>query len=188
MLTYVRLDGMSLDIFLLGILRAGPVHGYELKRRVQRPTLTPLSNNSLYPALRRFELAGAVTRSVETGEGRPARNVFALTDDGRELFRSMIATLPAEIAGKDEEFMARVAFFAELSPSERLAVLAARDGALAAQVSQVEGLVTQMNDPSPGAWRTEATRHLLDRLCRERRWVAEMAERAHDDDTTQELG
>jgi DNA-binding PadR family transcriptional regulator len=184
--TYVRLDGMSLDIFLLGILRAGPVHGYELKRRVQRPTLTPLSNNSLYPALRRFELAGAVTSSVETSEGRPPRNVFAITDRGREMFREMIAALPAEIAGKDEEFMARVGFFADLSPRERLAILATRDAALAAQVNQLESLVTQMPDPLPGAWRTEATRHLLDRLGRERRWVAEMAERAHDDDTREE--
>jgi len=92
--TYVRLDDMSLDIFLLSILRAGPGHGYELKRRVQRPTLTPLSNNSLYPALRRFELAGAVTKRVETSEGRPARNVFAITDSGREVFRDLVSTLP----------------------------------------------------------------------------------------------
>jgi len=182
-LIYVTLDGMSLDIFLLSVLRTGPVHGYELKRRVQRPTLTPLSNNSLYPALRRFELTGAVTKQVEISEGRPARNMYAITDRGRGMFREMIATLPTELAGRDEEFLARVGFFAELSPAERLAILAARTTALAAQISQLESLVTQMKDPSPGAWRTEATRHLLDRLGREGEWVAEMAQRAREDDS-----
>jgi DNA-binding PadR family transcriptional regulator len=179
-LTYVTLDDMSLDIIILSVLRGGPVHGYELKRRVQRPTLTPLSNNSLYPALRRFEEAGAVVKRVETIEGRPPRNVFAMTERGHELFRELIATLPADVAGKDEEFLARLSFFAELTAAERHGILDARAAALAAQADQLESLVEQMNDPEPGAWRTEATRHLLDRIRRERAWVADLAQKADE--------
>ncbi len=34
------MDAVVLEIFVLSVLRRGPVHGYELKRRVQRPSLT----------------------------------------------------------------------------------------------------------------------------------------------------
>ncbi|HEY0240970.1 MAG TPA: PadR family transcriptional regulator [Friedmanniella sp.] len=167
---------MSLEIYLLGVLRGAPMHGYELRRRVQRPTLRPLSNNSLYPALRRFEADGVVTRTVETSEGRPPRHVYALTECGRAHFHELVATLPPELAGDEQEFLARLGFFAELEPAERLAVLAARDTALAAQSAQVDELVAQMADPGSDGWRTAGTHFLRDRLARERAWLAGLVE------------
>jgi DNA-binding PadR family transcriptional regulator len=85
---------MVLEILILSSLRKGPMHGYELKRQVQRPTFTRLGNSSLYPALRRFEQSGALTQHVEEQDGKPSRKVYTITEDGLAEFHELIATLP----------------------------------------------------------------------------------------------
>ena len=54
------------EILILRRLRSGPAHGYELRKRVEETTGFVLHNNSLYPALRRFEEAGDFVRVVTT--------------------------------------------------------------------------------------------------------------------------
>ena len=49
---------MYLDIVILSHLQRGPVHGYELKRKVSETTAYALHNNTLYPALRRMQADG----------------------------------------------------------------------------------------------------------------------------------
>jgi DNA-binding PadR family transcriptional regulator len=168
-----------IDILILGVLRNGPVHGYELKRRVQRPTLRPLSNNSLYPLLRRFEERGAVTKQVETTEGRPARNTYAITPVGHALFHELVTTLSPDQAGRDEDFLLRLGFFDEMTSDERLGLLSARDAALEEQMTQATQLLAAVKDPA--GWRTRSMRHLLDRLARDRAFVAELVDAVRDD-------
>ncbi len=61
------------EILILRRLRSGPAHGYELRKRVEQTTGFVLHNNSLYPALRRFEEAGAVTLALASGSRRNAQ-------------------------------------------------------------------------------------------------------------------
>ena len=95
------------------------MHGYELKRRVVRPSLATVSNNSLYPALRRFEELGAVTVTVEQQEGRPARRTYRLTEAGAALLLERASVLPSEKAASDDEFAVRVALFDDVAPEAR---------------------------------------------------------------------
>jgi DNA-binding PadR family transcriptional regulator len=169
---------MVVEIFALSILRTGPIHGYELKRRVQRPSLTPLSNNSLYPLLRRFENDGLVTKSVEEQEGRPARNVYAITDAGRERLRTLLNSFPPELAASDEEFLVRLSFFPEIPVANRRAILAARSAVLDAAAAQVTGLLDDADDSPKRRWRTLAMQRVLDTTENERRWIATVAEKA----------
>lgn len=169
-----------IDILILGVLRNGPVHGYELKQRVQRPTLRPLSNNSLYPLLRRFEEQGVVTKEVQTAPGRPARNTYAITAAGHALFHELVTTFDGDEAGHDEEFLLRLGFFAEMTRAERLAVLSARDAALEEQAAQATRLLASTHDPA--GWRERSMRHLLDRLARDRDFVAELVGLVDPDD------
>lgn len=165
---------MSIEIYTLSVLRNGPVHGYELKRRVRRPSIAPVNNNSLYPALRRLEQAGAVTKTVEPQEGRPARNVYAITPSGRDLLLDLVSTLPPELAGDDEEFLLRVSFFDEVPHGGRHAVLQARRDVVEAALVQVRGLLAE---PSPGParpWRRRAQEQLVERLEQELRWLDEL--------------
>lgn len=167
---------MALDILILSILRAAPVHGYELKQRVQRPTLTRLSNNSLYPYLRRFEAAGAVTSSLEQQDGKPSKRIYAITDAGRSLFSELVSTLPPDLAASDEEFLVRLSFFGEIDAAARKSILAARTEFVDARLGQVRALMA--GSAALPEWRALAMDHLIEQLERERTWLAALAEKA----------
>jgi DNA-binding PadR family transcriptional regulator len=158
-----------IEILILRNLSRRPAHGYELRKRVEAVTGVVLNNNSLYPALRRFEEGGAVTRTVHEQEGRPAKLVYELTDVGRDLLHNLLADLPPDAAQDDTEFMTRLGQFGFLSPQERLAVLDARDSALAERQDRLARLRGQ----SAGErWSMLVTAELLDRADRERQWLA----------------
>jgi DNA-binding PadR family transcriptional regulator len=160
-----------IEILILRHLTRRPAHGYELRKRVEHTTGVRLNNNSLYPALRRFEEAGAVVRTEEPQEGRPPRFVYALTPLGRELLHDMLADLPPEQAADDYEFMARLSQFVLLGPGERLAVLDARDQALERRLAHL----TEMRALAAGdRWAEAGTAELIRRDERERAWIAEL--------------
>jgi DNA-binding PadR family transcriptional regulator len=173
------MDDMVVEIFALSILRAGPAHGYELKRRVQRPSLASLSNNSLYPMLRRFENEGLVTRTTEAQEGKPARNVYSITDAGRERLRTLLWTLPPELATNEEEFLVRVSFFPEIPEDNQRAIIAAREAVLAASRAKINSLIAEMGPSPKNEWRGSVVmNHILDTIDAERTWIASIAEKA----------
>jgi DNA-binding PadR family transcriptional regulator len=172
------MDDMVLEIFVLSVLRAGPVHGYELKRRVQRPSLTKISNNSLYPMLRRFEAAGLVTKTVEEQDGKPSKNVYAITQLGREHLTALVSSLPVELAASDEEFLVRLSFFNEIALADRQSILAVRDATLASAAQQVRQLIAESDTTSRREWRNLAMGQLLSRIESEQNWIASLAKKA----------
>ena len=160
-----------IEILVLRHLSRRPAHGYELRKRVEHTTGVRLNNNSLYPALRRFEEAGAVIRTEEPQEGRPPRLVYALTPLGRELLHDMLADLPPDEAADDTEFMARLGQFVLLDPGERQAILGARDEALRTRLAHyAEMHALAAND----RWAAAVTAELIRRDERERDWIAEL--------------
>jgi len=160
-----------IEILVLRHLSRRPAHGYELRKRVEHTTGVRLNNNSLYPALRRFEEAGAVTRTEEPQEGRPPRLVYALTQLGRELLHDMLADLPPDEAADDAEFMARLGQFVLLDPGERQAVLDARDKALRIRLAHF----AEMYALAAGdRWAEAVTAEYIRRDERERAWITEL--------------
>lgn len=85
-----------LELAILGFLSEGPLHGYELKRRVVHLTghARPVSDGTLYPAIKRMHTAGLVDRAAEPGAG-PTRYVLSITTAGRAELAERLAT-PAE--------------------------------------------------------------------------------------------
>src|SRR2546430_17486795 len=88
-----------IEILILRRLWGRPAHGYELRKRVEETTGFVLHNNSLYPALRRFEEAGAVTKTAEPQAGRPPRLLLTPTHVGPEMQQANPANPPAAPAG-----------------------------------------------------------------------------------------
>lgn len=175
---------MWVDVLLLSQLALRPSHGYELRRRVEAATGIKLHNNSLYPALRRFGEAGAVTRTLQPQEGRPPRHVYTLTDVGRELLHDQLADLPDELAGDEAEFLARLAGFGRLTPSERRGVLAARGRVLAERRTRLAGLAEAAGPGSPDdtgdPWAALVLDEVLRRTREEQDWLERLALRADD--------
>jgi DNA-binding PadR family transcriptional regulator len=162
------------EILVLRHLSARPAHGYELRKRVEQTAAVTLHNNSLYPALKRFEEAGAVTRTAEPSEnGRPPRQVYTLTPVGRELLHDMLADLPPDAARDETEFLARLGQFSLLSAPERLAVLSARRSALDDALHHFEEMRSlAAGDP----WAEAVTTELVRRAETELAWIDELRE------------
>jgi DNA-binding PadR family transcriptional regulator len=156
-----------IEILLLSRLARGPLHGYELRKAVEASTGRTLSNNSLYPTLRRFVDAGAVTRDAEEQEAKPPRHVYTITEVGRELLHDMLADFPEELALNDEEFLARVGNFSRLLDGERAAVLDTRDRAVAAERDRLAAIAAAQADPWSHAVLAEVGR----RFTEERAWL-----------------
>ncbi|MFL6145346.1 MAG: PadR family transcriptional regulator [Labedaea sp.] len=166
---------MWIDALLLARLARGSLHGYELRKEVEAATGRTLSNNSLYPTLRRFVDAGAVTRTAEEQEAKPPRHMYTITDVGRELLHDVLADFPEEVALNESEFLARVGNFGWLRGAEQRQVLAVRDRAVAAELDRLAALALEQADP----W----SRAVLDEVCRrftaERAWLADLRDRTH---------
>ena len=77
---------MSTPFVLLGLLAAGPRHGYDLKRAHddRMPRAKPLAFGQVYATLGRLERDGLVEQSGQDRDGGPDRTSYTLTDTGRE--------------------------------------------------------------------------------------------------------
>ncbi|HEY3466619.1 MAG TPA: PadR family transcriptional regulator [Amycolatopsis sp.] len=161
---------MWIEILLLAKLAREPMHGYELRKEVEASTGHTLSNNSLYPTLRRFVDAGAVSRSAEEQEAKPPRHVYTITDVGRELLHDLLADFPAELALNEPEFLARVGNFGWLRPDERARVLDVRKQALVGEHARLTELAAGQADP----WSRAALHHVLGKFDAELRWLSDL--------------
>src|SRR5712691_6861456 len=88
--------------------------------------MVALNNKTLYPALKRFEEMGAVTRQVMVQIGKPNRHLYELTERGIEVLQASLRDFGPEQAGVDAEFFTRVSFFDFLEVPEREAILGIR--------------------------------------------------------------
>ena len=147
------------DVVILSHLAKEPGHGYARRRRVERGVVQSDAGGRLDPALRRFEEAGAVTRTTQPQEG------------GRPAGRAASPGLPAAQAGDDAEFLARLGQFELLTPAERCAVLDARLAALSARAAHLAGLA----DASRGhPWGAVVVAELARRTAADQAWVTRL--------------
>ena len=104
-----------LDLAVLGLLRDGPRHGYDLKKHLGTLGFLRVSFGSLYPALRRLERRGMIEALRASGR----RKDYRITDEGRgELDR--LLKLEPETTEEDRRFSVRLAFFRYLEPALRV--------------------------------------------------------------------
>ena len=164
---------MWVEILLLERLRHGPSHGYDLKRHVARATGLgdTLNNNTVYPALRRLRDLGAVESAEVPQPSRPPRHVYRATERGVQLLKEMLAELPPELAGDDAEFHVRIAFFGEVTPQARAAVLHSRKQWLERIREQMTQNLARLEQES---WAAETVRFQLARADLELEWVTNL--------------
>jgi DNA-binding PadR family transcriptional regulator len=132
------MSASSLELAVLGLLKEGPMHGYELRKRLAF-TLGPLyavSYGSLYPCLKRLRKAGLVAEGAEpapkprrTKRGEPkttratvrrAKKVYEITPHGEALF---FEQLELGAIYDTDRFQTRFAFFRYLPSGERIRLL-----------------------------------------------------------------
>lgn len=81
---------------ILGLLAAGPAHGYELRRRYDELFAgagVEVNVGQIYVTLGRLEREGLVTHTAEAGDRRD-RKVYRLTETGGKVLREWLAEPP----------------------------------------------------------------------------------------------
>lgn len=161
-----------LEFAVLGLLHEGPMHGYELRRRLNSAlgAFRALSYGTLYPCLKALAAAGHVTPESEPNTTARAKIPYALTPAGRARFEDL-AALADEQAYADDAFDVRVAFFARTEAAVRLRILEGRRRTLTERLARTRD--GQGADP----WLATLARHDSARLERDIAWLGELIDR-----------
>lgn len=81
---------LTVELALLGFLREGPLHGYEVHRRLSDPAglglVWKLKQSHLYALLTRLKEEGYLASTVKHQQARPPRKLFRLTRTGNSAF------------------------------------------------------------------------------------------------------
>ena len=101
-----RLDNTT--IVILGLLHFRDMHGYEVKRTIEREmgNFRSVNYGSIYFCLRKLQAERCVQGRREKPSKNPPRTVYAITDKGREEFqRLMKERLERKVVAKGDEFL-----------------------------------------------------------------------------------
>ncbi|WP_214412270.1 PadR family transcriptional regulator [Sphaerisporangium fuscum] len=97
-----------LELAILGFLRERPLHGYDLRKRVAALTghVRPIADGTLYPAIKRMETRGWLTRETQAGAAAAPRHMLHLTPAGeRELLRRLREPEDLDISDENRWFV-----------------------------------------------------------------------------------
>ena len=175
---------MYVHILILAHLSDRPAHGYEIKKSVERILGGgfAINNNLLYPALKRFEEMGAVTREVERQEGRPDRHVYRLTDRGEEVLQGLLLDFSPELARDEAEFLVRVAFFHLLDAPARREILRTREAVLRDHLAHLAG-VLPADQRAAHPFGARVIQLLTRQIEQELEWIAFLAQETTEETT-----
>ncbi|MDM7830133.1 PadR family transcriptional regulator [Cellulomonas edaphi] len=165
-----------LEPAILGLLHESPMHGYELRKRLNLVlgSFRALSYGSLYPCLKslveRQWIVGTES-SADGGHGvsKRARIVYQLTADGKEHLQQVLAQ-SGPSTWEDENFDVRFAFFAQTDSETRLRILEGRRTRLTERLETVRQSVARTRERMD-EYTLELQRHGLDQVEREVRWL-----------------
>lgn len=172
-----------LEFAVLGVLTDGPIHGYQLRKRLTE-MLGPfrsLSYGTLYPTLRRLVNRQAiepvsVTPSDESPgvRSRRGRIVYVLTAQGKSEFDQW-ANRPGPDSWDDEAFAAHMAFFSRTERRARLRILHGRRTWLDERLATLRSTLTD-SQAKPDPYTTSMRSLSVESTEREMRWLDELIE------------
>ena len=177
-----------LELAILGLLHESPLHGYELRKRLNAVlgAFRVLSYGTLYPCLRELVSRGwiaedtasttaAGSHGVAPGAGsRRARIVYELTGEGLSQFQHMLSQ-SGPAAWEDDTFNVHFAFFARTESDVRLRILEGRRSRLEERLDSFRSAAAQRRERLD-LYTTELQRHGLESAEREVRWLSELIE------------
>lgn len=165
----------TIELAVLGLLHEGPMHGYELRKRLNLMLGWGrlLSYGSLYPALKRMlrnELIAETTAA--TPAGRRPKIVYGLTEAGSAAFERLVSEVGPS-AWEDDDFDIRFAFFSRTNMEIRLRVLEGRRSRLQERLDRVQSDLAR-TQKEVDRYAAELQRHGVESVEREVRWLSEL--------------
>lgn len=168
-----------LEVAILGLLHESPMHGYELRKRLNTllGTFRAISYGSLYPCLKSMVRNGWIAEESSDDPdgargGKRAKIVYALTADGKDHFAELMAASGPE-EWEDDNFGVRFAFFSRTDAAVRLRILEGRRGRLEERLDGFRAAATRTRERVDN-YTLELQRHGLESVEREVRWLTEL--------------
>ena len=188
-----------LELAVLGLLHETPLHGYELRKRLNAllGTFRAFGYGSLYPCLKELLAQGLITEdSPADGDqarhsgparhsgqarysgqarqrsGRRSKIVYRLTADGKERLQDLLAEAGPP-AWEDDGFGVHFAFFGQTRADIRLRILEGRRTRLEERLAGVRGAMSRTRERLD-SYTLELHRHGLESVEREVRWLNEL--------------
>jgi len=118
-----------IELMILGFLAESPLHGYELRRKMEglHGYSRSMSDGTVYPAIKRLVNLGMLSEQVEEGNAGPRKKILSLTGLGRKRLESVLRGASGHFITDQSRFFVVLAFLSQLpSAEERNAVLKRR--------------------------------------------------------------
>ncbi|GAA3788886.1 PadR family transcriptional regulator [Sphaerisporangium flaviroseum] len=183
--------GGVLELAVLGSLNETPLHGYELRKRLNAllGMFRAFSYGSLYPCLRQLLADGLIVEEPpdESGacapaqgardstlplSGRRSKIVYKLTAEGKERLQELL-TQAGPSSWEDESFGVHFAFFRHTEAEVRLRILEGRRSRLEERLDGVRTALARTRERLD-SYTLELQRHGLESVEREVRWLNEL--------------
>ena len=164
----------TIELAVLGLLHEGPMHGYELRKRLNLMLGwgRVLSYGSLYPTLKKMLRGNLIEESAATAVSRRPRIVYQLTEAGQVEFERLMTEV-GPTAWEDDNFDIRFAFFSRTDMEIRLRVLEGRRTRLQERLDRVQNQLS-ITQKEVDRYAAELQRHGLEQAESEVRWLSEL--------------
>lgn len=131
---------LALEQALLGLLMQGPMHGYDLHRRVEDELglVWYMGISNIYGALKRLEQGGQVESTLSPQASRPPRKVYRITPAGEQSFLDWVRRAVPTMRDMRVEFPAKLYFFRALGLEGVDGLIAAQETICRERVEQLE--------------------------------------------------
>ena len=170
-----------LELAVLGLLHETPLHGYELRKRLNGllGAFRAFGYGSLYPCLKDLLAQGLIAEespadagSARPRSGRRSKIVYRLTADGKERLQDLLAEAGPP-AWEDDGFGVHFAFFGQTRADIRLRILEGRRIRLEERLDGVRAVMSRTRERLD-SYTLELHRHGLESVEREVRWLNEL--------------
>src|SRR5262245_41862846 len=168
-----------LELAVLGLLHETPMHGYELRKRLNSVlgAFRAFGYGSLYPCLKDLLRRGRIAEEVPAAAakslaGRRSKIVYRLTADGKERLQDLLGQAgPA--AWEDDGFGVHFAFFGLTRADIRMRILEGRRSRLEERLDSFRAAMSRTRQ-RVDSYTLELQRHGLESVEREVRWLNEL--------------
>lgn len=168
-----------LEMAVLGLLQESPLHGYELRKRLNAMlgSFRAFSYGSLYPCLKSLLREGFIAEDTSdldaaVGAGKRSRIVYKLTAEGKEHLQDLLDE-SGPSAWDDEGFGVHFAFFGRTDAATRLRILEGRRSRLEERLDGFRTALARTREKLD-SYTLELQRHGLESVEREVRWLSEL--------------
>lgn len=111
---------MNIQDVILGFIYDKPMSGYDIKQMMENSVsyFFDASFGAIYPALRKMEKEGLVEKQVIQQDGKPNKNLFAITEKGKEQFQHYLES-PINPTVMRSDILIRI-FFGRFTTKEKI--------------------------------------------------------------------